>query len=47
MTVIEAIQWLAIIAAHALVLVAAWKLTSKTETHFARYMKASGAVRKV
>ena len=47
MTVIEAIQWLAIIAAHALVLVAAWKLTSKTETHFARYMRVSGAVRKV
>lgn len=43
----NAFAWLAIIAAHAALLVAAWKLTSKTETHFARYMKASGAVRKM
>lgn len=47
MTVTNAFEWLAIIAAHAALLVAAWKLTAKTETHFARYMRVSGAVRKV
>lgn len=34
MTMTNAFAWLAIIAAHAFALVAAWKLTAKTETQF-------------